>query len=700
MAQETATGLEAYQGLVGESAAGLYASTPLQASPDRLYNLAYNSTAPRAQSSRTAALQRHDLWLEKPHWTETTNGRMAVEFFSRMTLGALFFSAMENSRAMQSMKTYRPEDFEFGKSSWLEHAAKLADTVIGRPMVAANLKFLVPEKNQYGVQLTPEERLKIAREPLKFRENKLGTDGRSLGAEMTIVTAGFAGMSAGTAIMRNLLNGIFNPKERESWKKDGRFDPVHSVKKLGAKAWEILSYNAGEDIAVALPYVFVMKGSRNLLNKIYPGFNYGADHVDNGGSFRVNDNANVTGHYTAAGALDLQGRFTIYNVFTQLYRDVYNATALKFKNWNENGRQLALPDALKHPLDIPGNLIDATGKGARYVAISSIRSILQMTPAVPFFSLFRVPPNRMNGLFIHPDKGPVAFKRMTPDGKEVFDPLVAHRNFNGAQDPRYHTGEQLWFAKTNEKVQTNSSRSTPASDFINGDKFQPFDYSKPGHRLSYSTALKAADTIGGTMLNAANGKPGQNPIANGFFSLIGYRGDSEKMKNERHIRSRDALLAGIPYAAYFSAKVAARETYVNDQMNMAIGRAIDGITHLHWREFAEGVSETARTMMRLPFKDPERQAVLVEMHRQNPGDNSPIPHNWSVEEHKAYIADNSKAPSEERIARLEENFSAKRRDEFSNRRAAPTATRQPRPQSRGNYRDQAQATQDSQPSLA
>ena len=48
-----------------------------------------------------------DRWLkDKKHWTDTASGKAGIEFASRITLGGILYSLMENSQAMKNMGTY------------------------------------------------------------------------------------------------------------------------------------------------------------------------------------------------------------------------------------------------------------------------------------------------------------------------------------------------------------------------------------------------------------------------------------------------------------------------------------------------------------------------------------------------------------------------------------------------------------------
>lgn len=581
-----------------------------------------------------------NFWLKEggKHWTETPTGLATIEFVSRITLGGIFYSWMNNSQSLAAMRQYDPSTYNRANATYLEHISYLIDKTLGTGI----------KKLHHGIYGDEEKTQKF----LRFRENRLdpkpGPPGRSLGAEMTIVTADFAAMSAGSAIMRNTLLGIFNPNERKAWlDKNGKFNAAHILQRTGRKAWEILSYNAGEDMVVALPYVFSLRFIRNSIDKfISPGFKWGSDAVDNGGSVVVNRHGSVMDDLQAAGALDLQARFTIYNVFTQYYRDFYNSIAERWKNdWKQNGFRISIPDLLKEPEKLPERLYQNTMGSLRYLTISTIRSILQMTPTVPFFWGIRVPASKVTGMAVHPEYGvmvnkqgvPVrASQHYLPDGSKHPDYLY-HPDFKNAfywSNLRDGAGNRVKIQY--ETVDTSGKRVRVNAPNPFGDRkhgpFDPYGFSKPGRRLRHSGTARATDIVGKTIHSIANMEVWQK-MSGGFWKLVNPNGSPERHKQ----LARDAALAGMPYATYFSAKVFFREQYVNEQMNLAISRALDGLVTLNIPEMREGIAEITKTMQGLPFSDPDRQALLIENHRYNPADKSPIPNDWNKELHQKYL---------------------------------------------------------------
>lgn len=594
-----------------------------------------------------------DRWLtKKNHWTDTPAGKTAIEFVSRITLGGIFYALMENSKAMARMDTYERSYHkdklasDDNKPMFLEKIAFFLDNTVGKLLYKGldNTVF----KGKTVVKPSGQE-ISKARDFLRFRETRnphkqQDLPGRSIGAEMTVVTASFAAMSAGSAVMRNILSGIFNPRERASWSKDGKFDALHVAKRVGKKVWEIGTYNAGEDAAVALPYVFYMRGQRNLLNKVYRGFKYSSDSVDNGGGVQLNDDGRVSDHMLFAGAWDLQGRFTVYNVFTQLYRDLYDNIGRGITQWWNGNKEVHAPEWLKNPLKLPGSILNSTRHLIRYSTISAIRSFLQMTPSVPFFSIFRVPGSKMNGIAVHPKHGALYIAnedgtletavRANMGGYFYKGDFVHHnKQYDRGKQPLLRYTDGTWF-----------NNELPFTYQKGEDQFDPHGFGRSSNRLGDSLAVRMSDSIARGMHGVAESslvERGLTPLFK-LADKLGYQSNQRAKEDKEFVYKRlakESLMAGIPYAAYFGAKVYTRESYVNEQMNMAVERMVDGLLHFNRKEVAAGIGEISNTMMRQPLEDPERQAKLIEKHLANPSDKSPRPIDWNADLHLQAIED-------------------------------------------------------------
>ena len=145
--------------------------------------------------------------------------------------------------------------------------------------------------------------------------------GRSLGSEVVGVTFDFASMSFGDYMTRYVI-ALMDPNAHKHWMKDGHVDIPGGLKDLMKNIFRGATYAAGEDIAVAIPYVYGMRAQRHMIDKFSPKFKYDSDRGLNGGSYKSKD-GKIIGDYQLEGALDLMGRFSWYNVGTKMFRDAY-----------------------------------------------------------------------------------------------------------------------------------------------------------------------------------------------------------------------------------------------------------------------------------------------------------------------------------------------------------------------------------------
>jgi hypothetical protein len=590
----------------------------------------------------------NDSWIKPKHWTDTPNGRYAIEFISRF-VGGMFYSWMDNSRQLKELDTYDPHrNPANANSGWIVKLASLTDKVLNPPL----RKIFTATKGE-----------KAADELLRFREITHNFDepkkGHSLGTELVKVTVPFASMSVGTGLARNILLGVLNPTERAGWLENGKFSLSHIAKRTLSKAWEIVSYNAGEDFAVALPYVYYMRMQRNALDKIYPGFKTSAHLSDNGGGFHINTEGKVDDNFQWAGFWDMEGRFTVYNVFTQIFRDSYDKVAVDLKKWQKNDFAITPPEFIKDPASIPEKMVETAKGTTRYLAISTIRSLLQMLPSVPWFSLFRVPALKNQGLAVNTQAGQGFGALGYKDEHENFTPIRAGKGMEYAgeayKDKPLYWSENGQIFMVKDKAENMVQGQNP---FAGKD---PYGYSKG--RLDRSATAKMTDWIG-SGLHAFSSKEVWANATRGFWTKV--VGLTEEDDIRKH--SKTAIMTGIPYAFYFAEKVRRREKYTNEQMNLAIGRFIDGVTSFDMHEIREGKSEITRTMMGLPFKEPNRQAELIENHLHHPTDKSPIPENWSAEQHREYLEQHQAGTAPDAL-KLTSKISQNRADNYAKKAA-------------------------------
>lgn len=339
---------------------------------------------------------------DKPLWSDSTTGRIAIRLISRGIFGALAFTWGQRV-ARNQLQNYTPDNWDTSKP--LQWVAKGIDSTVGRAIqkgaeIAANAS--IKDSDPFKAQKVRE----WVHDSTQFRYKAYFHDmpgkeaGRSLGAEVVGVTFDFAMASIADATLRNVIQA-FDPNNLRPWIVDaegnptrkGRFDFGKWGQAVGRATWRILSKNQGEDWAAALPYVYQMKWQRQWIANKWPGAKNFLDNGMNGAGLMLDTEGNITGDYNAAGAIDLQARFVGYNWYTLMYRESYDAIASNFTKWKENGFKLEMPK-IGNPIT---GLVEVAGSAARYVMKSFIKANIYMQPAVPFFWVFRVPQSKWRG---------------------------------------------------------------------------------------------------------------------------------------------------------------------------------------------------------------------------------------------------------------------------------------------------------------
>lgn len=338
--------------------------------------------------------------MEAPaNWSSYTTSRILVRLFSRGLMGATFYTLAHRWIPGQ-LQGYQAEG-AFNTAKPLQWLARGFDLAYGKPIQAY-------VRGYYRLAgRTSEEAAALAKEATEFRPRRnFGTEdnpiwGRSLGAEIVGMSTDFAAGSTGDAWGRQIAN-MFDPYFKNSWEReDGTNDWNQFAKAVGKSAWKIFSKNQGEDWAVALPYVYQMRFQRQAIDKLYRGFGKSSDHQFNGGSWRMNSQGDIVGSYAKAGALDLQARFTGYNWYTLMYRDLYDRIEGAIQHYREDGEW---PDLTPHTGASARGLLDSAAQLVRYTIKSGIKAGLYMTPAVPFFWVTRTPQTKAHGMGIEVDE--------------------------------------------------------------------------------------------------------------------------------------------------------------------------------------------------------------------------------------------------------------------------------------------------------
>ncbi len=331
-------------------------------------------------------------------WGESYWGRTWLRLWGRFVVGTAFFAAAQlyGNKELTGYVGEKPKN----PLQWVSYAI---DKTVGRGLTAIFGKnaAVFHETRDFGYK------------------NKDGSVkmGRSLGHEAVSVTFDFAAMSTGDYMTRYLV-GLFDPQGRTRWVKNGHIDLAGGLKELGKTLFKSITYASGEDMFVALPYVYYMKLSRHLINKFSPGFKYDSDHTQFGGAFKVNDKKQVIGDYNMEGIVDITGRFSVYNTGTKMFRDLYAFAEGKVSHLWYGGA-----DKKNEPKKPPVTLTSAMKNSVRYTLVTTTKMMFLMIPSAFLFAVLRTPQYKKGnyGLLVDPERGMVGnLKEQNILGRDVF----------------------------------------------------------------------------------------------------------------------------------------------------------------------------------------------------------------------------------------------------------------------------------------
>lgn len=427
-----------------------------------------------------------------PNWSSYTSSRIVVRLFSRGLMGSTFYT-IANRWVPVQLRGYTAEGM-IDPQRPLQYIARGFDIVYGKPIQAAvGSYYRMAGKSAEEVEalawsatnnFRSKRNFKSPIPPAKvLRTADKAHGGRSLGAEIVGITTDFAAGSTGDAWGRQIAN-MFDPNFKNSWEReDGSTDYRQFARAVGRNAWQIFSKNQGEDWVAALPYVYQMRFQRQAIDKMYRGFSVTSDHQFNGGSWRMNPQGEIVDSYAKAGALDLQARFTGYNIYTLMYRDFYDMVAQSIRHWRGQGDA---PSFL--PKDEPHDLIDYPAQLARYVAKSAMKATLYMTPAVPFFWVTRTPQTKPHGLGIVMDEHGNIRQELKPRPVDPFAVEHTRGVFDRLTNPFgkmcYESAKGVnkvlrYFGASESMTMMGPQNKTFAEDFVNASaSYTPYMIAK------------------------------------------------------------------------------------------------------------------------------------------------------------------------------------------------------------------------------
>ncbi len=563
-------------------------------------------------------------------WSESYTGRLAIRSVSRGIIGCAFYS-LANIYGSKQLGNY---DLQKDPENVLQHITRFIDNTAGKGIqkvvkavtgdeVRAQKFTLFRDTRNYG------NVIKLADGTTQ------AVMGRSLGHEAMAVTFDFATMSFFDYMMRYFI-GLLDPNARDKWMKDGHIVFPEALKDLLKNVFRGVTYAAGEDMAVAIPYVFLMRKQRNFFDKLSPGFKYDADKGLNGGSYKIDGNGHIIGNYNAEGMLDLMSRFSWYNVGTKMFRDAYTTGERKLLQWQNGDHKIALPalDPSKSWVDILRAGVHKIGDGVLYALSTTIKTMMYMIPASFTFAAIRTSQSKTRGLAINAEKGVLG--RMTRES-EAEDPGINAPD-NSPEDSKKYTfkavkpgsrvsterpniskerrGKEFFFKKGDEELTKAEYRNIWRSIKNNPDSIaNPFQegresaFSNETNNYYKNSAVapwhdKFINPIG--LKCYQFGKKLNDGFLAPMYEKLGITDTPrlDKLKRFSHTYA-DAATA---YTPYFMLKTdILSEFWDIPRMDMGIRRGLIGAAHFSWGEFRAGCSEVFRTIRHEPFTDPVRE---------------------------------------------------------------------------------------------
>lgn len=548
-------------------------------------------------------------------WRDSYGGRLATRAWSRGIAGAIGY-AWGQYAGGKYLKDYAfshdNPSINTKVTNPLEFAARVTDLTLGKALYKIHLKLNggdVKKATEF-VTFRPTNSWE------KYGKNADGTTrmGRSFGNEGIGITFDFGVMSLTDYYAREIANTL-DPNSDKPWLKEGHIDVKQAAKGFLKTTWVGVTRAMGEDyFAMAAGYPYVVKWSRNTLNKFSPGFGYDSDRWCNGGSVKVDDNGKIIGNYQLEGMADLSFRFTVYNIFTKIFRDGYDKTAGNLRAFWNGDRTIHMPhmDEAPSPENLLKKGVEGVGHALKYLARTIIKTTIIMVPSSGLFAFIRSAQSKDIGLAINEKHGPVGVMRQdgsfsaifaggqlkTAGGKRSENPISENTQFYFRNEPGNPNPIDL-----GKDAQGRTNKFAFAPDKRQGyeQRYDYFSRNDVWHDKLTNPVGHFCYRTGHTLTEAVK------PIARffGFKDMGAVSGHVQRVVD-----------AGLAYGPYFGLKTDVLGfSWDNPKMDMGIDRTIDGVTHCNIGEAFAGMREVKDTIINKPFEDPARQALVQKkMH--------------------------------------------------------------------------------------
>ena len=537
-------------------------------------------------------------------------GRVAIRTFSRGVIGAGFMAttgvltngyhpgvAYEELGAIQ--KGFRK--MENGLDAVFEPIARVF-TKEANPKFCNSINF-----NPVQVEEA------IARHGKGLATTVDSITGRTIGQDMFDLSFSYAMGSVGDAWGRRLA-ALADPNVKTGWQdEDGHLDLGKMAKSTVRAAVKILAYNQAEDWAASIPYVWQVRAHRKWLTEMYPGAEHLLDQRLGGAAHRIEvipptqegdlAKVKVTGDYSHVYWQDTAPRFGMYNMYTLVFRDLFNHAGYKMQEWRDHGAALDF-SFVQHPIQ---NSLGLAQDTVEYLGKSTIKAGANMFAAAGIFPLLRSPVAKFRTIFFSPEHGlvtnrPAEQPHIDPlTGKELFHPDMALKSEHaGANAPYQHSSMQKSLGGAPEGLRYFAGNvELDPSFFKEFDSYAPENNTQRISRKMYGVGNLAegiasslykpvhaalSSQVGGKVLNWLNPAYEANQFRSRLFA-------------------HSYTNAAVSYIPYMVTKYEAANQYDTPEMDAASYQLIDGIIKGDGHAFKNGLRDIKNVLTLQPVSD-------------------------------------------------------------------------------------------------
>lgn len=493
-----------------------------------------------------------NVWKDKQEpWASSFAGRLAIRSFTRGVLGALFFAAGSHL-ATTRMEGYDPNAALFKKKTDTGDVSGQKNNV----QRIAKLFDLLDDKLIRRVTKTTDIK--------RFGHSSVADKSRSLGEDAVMGNLGFAMATVGDALGGKLI-AIMDPHTKASWRmEDGSISIPAFAKSIVTSTANIFMAQMA-DWAVAVPYAYQKQWQRNIINRFSPGFAEDSLSGRNGSTFKLDKDGGIKGTYAWESFLDFQGRFTMYNIGTMMYRDTLNASR-KFIDHIQHPEKYKNTAATQPAgAGMYNQSHNSLYNAARYMATTLTKGLLIMTPTVPLFSAVRILQNKAQWRDRKPHSA--AFFPTTPS-KEHPLPYKEIDLFDAGFDKENIKSANINGVIIDEKV---------FKEYGYGSDFKPYG------KQTVKTGLDAiANQTGKASAAFATGAVNISDTAR-KKGIWGF-----KRSHDAKYFGKSFSDAAFAYTPYIFAKAELMDRWNTGRMNLALDALFDGITSFNKTKVKDG----------------------------------------------------------------------------------------------------------------